>query len=134
MTKTWADFIKDYKDWDEYDKGAMEIAHNCKKKEDKIQVFKKMTEAQPLIVVWKSAVDGAAQYLFNFFKMGNSILERRMKYVAMIGFGKRSTAVLVDPNALFRFLTTKKTITSFEDLLQTKSEEDYKNLKRNSTW
>ena len=54
----------------------------------KDQAFTKLTEAQPLVVVSKSAVDGAAQYLFNFFKMGNSILKQGIKYVAMIGFGK----------------------------------------------
>ena len=72
------------------------------------------------------------QYLFNFFKVGNSILKQGMKYAIMVRFRKRSTTVLVDHKALFRFLT-KKGIPMFEDLLNAKSEADYKNLKRKNT-
>ena len=57
-----------------------------------------------------------------------------MKYAAMIGFGKRATAVLVDLNALLEFLANKRTIPSFEDLIQVKLEEDFKNLTSKSTW
>ena len=69
MATTWADFLKDHKDHkdqDEYNKREMEIAQLWKSKEDKIQVFKKMTEVQPLVMVSKSAVDDVEQYLFNF--------------------------------------------------------------------
>ena len=88
---------------------GVKIFQLCKPKEDKNEVFTKMKEAQPLVVVSKSAVDGAAQYLFNFFKLGNLILKQGMKYVVIIGFRKRAKTVLVDPNTLFRFLTKNRT-------------------------
>ena len=78
-------------------------------------------------------MDGAAQYWFNFFKMENSILRQGIKFVAMIGFGKRATTVSVDPDALFKFLTVKKNIPPFKDLLQAELNEDFKKLKRKNT-
>ena len=66
MALTWAEFLKNHKDQDEYKKCSMEIAQLCNPKEVKIQVFTKMKEAQPFVVVSKNAVDGTAQCLFNF--------------------------------------------------------------------
>ena len=57
---TWAEFFKNHKDQDEYNKGAMEITQLHKPKEDKNQMFTKFTEAQALVVVSKSALDSAA--------------------------------------------------------------------------
>ena len=84
MVTTWEEFLKNHKDNDDYNKKALEISELCTPKGDKNQAFAKLTEAQPLVVVSKSAVDGAAQYLFNFFKMGNSILKQGIKYAALI--------------------------------------------------
>ena len=52
-------------------------------------------------------------------------MKQGMKYTTMIGFRRRATTVLVDPKTLFKFLTTKKSIPSFEDLLKARLEEDF---------
>ena len=97
MTTTWAEFLKNHKDNEEYNKVAVEVADLCKPMGDKNQAFSKLTKTQPLVVVSKRAVDWTAKYLFNFFNMGNSISKHGIKFVAMIGFGKRATPVSVDP-------------------------------------
>ena len=134
MATTWEGFLKNHKDNNDYNKEALEVVELCKPKGGKNQAFAKLTEVQPLVVVSKIAVGGAAQYLLNFFKMRISILKREIKYVTMIGFGRRATTVSVDPNALFKFLVIKKNIPPFKDLLQAESEEDFKDLKRKNTW
>ena len=96
------------------------------KKTDRLVAFTKLTEAQPLVVVSKSVAGGAAHYLFNFFKLGNSILRKGMQFVAMIGFGKRATTVLVDPDALFIFPLRKEYSPPFAELLRAKAEDDLK--------
>ena len=83
--ETWAAFLKYHKDSDEYNKASMEVVELCDLNKDKSQVFTKMTEAQPLVVVLKSAVDSTVQYLFNIFKLGNLILKQGMKYPAIKG-------------------------------------------------
>ena len=60
MISTWAAFLRKHKDSDEYNRAAMEVTELCNLKEDKNKVFKKMSEAQTLVVVSKSAVDSAA--------------------------------------------------------------------------
>ena len=75
MATSWAEFLRNHKDSIDYNNAALEVAELCKPEKDKYQVFTKMTEAQLLVVVSKSAVDGAAQYLFNFFAQRNLILK-----------------------------------------------------------
>ena len=67
---TLAEFLKDHKENEDYNKTAAEVAMLIDNKTDRLVAFTKLTEAQPLVVVSKRAVGGAAQYLFNFFKLG----------------------------------------------------------------
>ena len=129
MTTTWVEFLKNHKDNEDYNKAAVEVT-DLSKPRDKNQALTKLTEAQPLVVVSKSTVNGAAQYLLNYLKMGNSILKCEIKFVAMIRFRKRATTVSVDPSVLFKFLMVKKSSPMFKDLLQAESDEGFKNLKR----
>ena len=96
------------------------------KKTDRPVAFMKLTEAQPIVLVSKSAVGGAAQYLFNFFKLGNSILRKGIQFVAMIGFRKRATTLLVDLDTLFNFPSRKEYNPPLAKLLRAKTEDNFK--------
>ena len=52
----------------------------------------------------------------------------------MIGFGNRETIVSVDPDTLFNFPSRKEYSHPFSDLLREKTEEDFKELKKNNKW
>ena len=56
-----------------------------------------------------------------------------MKFVAIIGFGRRATKVSVDPEALFQAGNSKKFLLPFKDLLKVKTEDDLKNLKKENS-
>ena len=132
ISTTWAEFLKDHKENEDYNKATVEAATLIDKKTDRNVAFTKLTEAQLLVVVSKSAVGGAAQYLFSFFKLGNSILRKGIQFVAMIKFGKRATILLVDPDTLFNFLSRKEYSPPFAELLRAKMEDDFKELKKNN--
>ena len=51
MTTTWVEFLKNHKDNGDYNKEALEVVELCKPKGGKHQVFAKLTETQPLVVV-----------------------------------------------------------------------------------
>ena len=59
---TWVEFLKDHKENEDYYKAVAEVAMMIDKKTDRLVAFTKLTEAQPLVVVSKSAVGGTAQY------------------------------------------------------------------------
>ena len=103
---TWATYLKNHKDREDYNKAAVEVAEVINQKYDKTKVFLRLVKEQLIVIAMKSGVDGVAQYLFKFFKLGNSILKQGMKCAVMIGFGKISTTVSVDPKSLFKLLTT----------------------------
>ena len=71
MNLTWKEFLQNHEDNKEFNKAAEEVANLFDKNSDKTETFTKLMETQPLVVVLKSAVGGAAQYLFNLFKIGN---------------------------------------------------------------
>ena len=60
ISTTWAELLKDYKENEDYNKAASEVAMLIDKKLDRLVAFTKLTDAQPLVVVSKSAVGGAA--------------------------------------------------------------------------
>ena len=62
----WPACLKNHKDREEYRKEVAEVVKMINTKDSKIQVFLKLVEAQPLVVVTNSIIDGSAQYLVNF--------------------------------------------------------------------
>lgn len=57
-----------------------------------------------------------------------------MQFVAMIGFGKKATTLLVDPEALLSFPEMKDFSPLFNKLIKAKMEDDFKELTRKNTW
>ena len=70
--------------------------------------------------------------MFDFSKLGKSILRKGIQFVAMIEFRKRATTVSVDPNTLFNFLLRCEYSPPFDKLSRAKTEDDFKELKKNN--
>ena len=61
-------------------------------------------------------------------------MRKGIQFVAMIGCRKRATTVSVDPDTLFNFLSRKEYSPPFAKLLRAKTEDDFKELKKNNKW
>lgn len=130
--RSWADFLRDHPDNDEFDAAAKEIANLNKATKDKDVVFAKLTESTPLVVASKSAVSGKVQYLFKFFKVGNDLIKKAVKYGGTMGFGPTAFTVSLDPTSLLEIAQEKKTAPPFKELLMAASEEDFKAITRDN--
>ena len=128
--RPWADFLRNHPDNGEFDAAATAIANLNRSTNNKELVFTKLTESTPLVVASKSAVSGTVQYLFNFFKLGNELIKKAVKYGSMMGFGPTALTVSVDLMYLLKIAQEKRPAPPFKDLLMAMSEEDFKAITR----
>ena len=128
--RSWADFLRNHPDNGEFDVAASAIANLNRSTSDKEVVFAKLTKSTPLVVASKSAVSGTVQYLFKFFKLGNDLIKKAVKYGGMMGFGPTALTVSVDPMSLFEIAVEKRPAPPFKDLLMAVSEEEFKAITR----
>ena len=131
--RSWADFLRNHPDNGDFDVAASAIADLNKSTNDKEVVFAKLTESTPLVVASKSAVSGTVQYLFKFFKLGNDLIKKAVKYGGMMGFGPTALTVSVDPMSLLEIAQEKKQAPPFKDLLMANSEEAFKAITRENS-
>ena len=128
--RSWAEFPRNHPDNREFDAAATAIANLNRSTNNKEVVFAKLTESTPLVVASKSAVSGTVQYLFNFFKLGNELIKKAVKYGGMMGFGPTALTVSLDLVSLLEIAQEKKTAPPFKDLLMAASEEEFKAITR----
>ena len=68
--------------------------------------------------------------MFKFFKLGNELIKKAVKYGGMMGFGPTALTVSVDPMSLLKISQEKRPAPPFKDLLMAVSEEDFKAITR----